>query len=377
MPPTPPLRDARAGDLRPADVGRHVRLAGWIAAKRDHGGVLFVDLRDPAGARPAGIAQLVCRPGHTAFGLLWAARVESVVSVGGTVRARPPDGVNPRLPSGEVEVDVEKAEVLSSAEVLPFPLDGEQELNEEGRLRYRYLDLRRPGMAARLAARAQLSAVVRSHLTSRGFLEVHTPVLTASSPEGARDFLVPSRLHPGEFYALPQAPQQFKQLLMVAGVERYFQIAPCFRDEASRADRSPGEFYQIDLEMAFATQEEVFVEVEALMVAAATINPAKKVDTPFPRLAYAEALDAYGTDKPDLRFGLPVTDVTEALGGSTELPLFRGAPEAGHSIRALRVPSGADQPRRWFDSFSEAARAAGAASAGAVSGGVTAGAASG
>ena len=352
-------RELRCGALRSGDAGRSVLLSGWIAAKRDHGGLLFVDLRDAGGAEPGGIVQVVAHPESPAFETLTGLRLESVVSVRGEVAPRPPETVNPKLATGEVEVVVQAVEVLSSADVLPFPVERDTEVGEEARLRYRYLDMRRGPLVERLAARARLATVVRQHLSSRGFLEVQTPILTASSPEGARDFLVPSRLYPGEFYALPQAPQQFKQLLMVGGVERYFQIAPCFRDEASRADRSPGEFYQIDLEMAFATQEDVFEEVELLMARVVAECSEKKAAGSFPKLAFADAVARYGTDKPDLRFGLEIEDVTSSLGGRTELPMFSEAPAKGHTIRALRAPGGASRPRRWFDEFAESARKAG------------------
>ena len=284
-------RTTRCGQLRPGDIGKQVRLAGWIAAKRDHGGLLFVDLRDPVGPEAdlpsdgqalnavqsagdehgylrgdhrARVVQVVSHPADAGFETLSHLRLESSVSVTGKVVARPPSTINPKLATGSVEVELESVEVLSSSDVLPFPIERDTEVGEEARLTYRYLDMRRGPLIERLAKRARFCQVVRAHLTERGFLEVQTPILTVSSPEGARDYLVPSRRYAGEFYALPQAPQQFKQLLMVGGVERYFQIAPCFRDEASRADRSPGEFYQIDLEMAFATQEDVFHEVELL-----------------------------------------------------------------------------------------------------------------
>ena len=347
-------RDHRAGALRAVDAGTMVRLAGWVAAKRDHGGLLFVDLRDAGGT-----VQLVVHPDDAAYATLEHLRVESVVSVTGEVVARSPETVNPRLATGEVEVRVAEVEVLSSADVLPFPVERDTDVGEEARLRYRYLDMRRGPLLQRLAQRARLAAIVRAHLAGRGFLEVQTPVLTASSPEGARDFLVPSSLYPGEFYALPQAPQQFKQLLMVGGVERYFQIAPCFRDEASRADRSPGEFYQIDLEMAFATQEDVFSEVEALMAAIVGGLTTKALTVPFPRLTWTESVDRYGTDKPDLRFGLEIADLTADLGGRTDLPMFVEAPAAGSVIRALRAPDAAAQPRKWFDTFADDARKAG------------------
>lgn len=365
MEPYPPLavnryRDHRCGELRSSDVGATVLLAGWIAAKRDHGGLLFVDLRDSGGVVPGGVVQLVAHPGEAAFEVLEGLRLESVVTVTGTVIARSPETVNPKLATGDVEVAVSSAEALSKAEVLPFPVERDSEVGEENRLRYRYLDLRRGPLSERIARRARLANLVRTHMSGRGFLEVQTPILTASSPEGARDFLVPSSQYPGEFYALPQAPQQFKQLLMVGGIDRYFQIAPCFRDEASRADRSPGEFYQIDLEMAFATQEDVFGEVELLMAAIVAGMSDKATSTPFPRLTFADAVDRFGTDKPDLRFGLELADLTSTLGGRTELPMFADAPAAGHVIRALRVPGGFDRSRKWFDGFGEDAKKAGA-----------------
>lgn len=364
MDSTPPLavnryRDHRCGDLRVDDVGSTVRLAGWIAAKRDHGGLLFVDLRDPAGMASGGVVQLVVHPDQPAFPVLEGLRLESVVSVTGQVIARSPETVNPRLDTGAIEVGVDAAEVLSSADILPFPVERDTEVGEENRLRYRYLDLRRGPLTERIVRRAQLAGLVRSHLAGQGFLEVQTPILTASSPEGARDFLVPSSQYPGEFYALPQAPQQFKQLLMVGGIERYFQIAPCFRDEASRADRSPGEFYQIDLEMAFATQEDVFHEVELLMTAIVAGMSDKSTSAPFPHLTFAEAVDRYGSDKPDMRFGLELADLTSELGGRTELPMFTDAPAAGNVIRALRVPGGSDRSRKWFDGFADDAKKAG------------------
>lgn len=367
--PPPPLtrplavnryRDTRAGALRPGDVGRTVRLAGWVAARRDHGGLVFIDLRDAGGTEPGGVVQLVSHPDRASLEVLSSLRLESVISVAGEVVARSEETVNPRLATGAVEVTVTDVEVLSGSDVLPFPVERDTEVGEEARLRYRYLDLRRGPVVERLASRARFAQLVRTHLAERGFLEVQTPILTASSPEGARDFLVPSRVHAGEFYALPQAPQQFKQLLMVSGVERYFQIAPCFRDEASRADRSPGEFYQIDLEMAFATQEDVFMEVEALMGRVVTELSTKETNTGWPHLVFADAIDRFGTDKPDLRFGLEIADLTKELGGRTELPMFTDAPGAGRIIRALRVPGAADRPRKWFDTFADAARKSGA-----------------
>jgi aspartyl-tRNA synthetase len=352
-------RDTRAGSLRTDDVGRTVRLAGWVAATRDHGGLLFVDLRDAGGGQPGGLVQLVAHPDVAAFEVLSQLRLESVISVTGEVVARTPATVNPKLATGEVEVIAREVDVLSESDVLPFPVERDTEVGEEARLRYRYLDMRRGPLMERLAARARLAQLVRTHLADRGFLEIQTPVLTASSPEGARDFLVPSRLYAGEFYALPQAPQQFKQLLMVGGVERYFQIAPCFRDEESRADRSPGEFYQIDLEMSFATQEDVFAEVELLMGRIVKECSTKQAAPSFPRIGFAEAIDRFGTDKPDLRFDLEIADVTSVVGGRTELPMFADAPEKGQVIRVLRAPGAAGRPRKWFDEFAESARKVG------------------
>ncbi len=353
-------RDLRAGSLRSDDVGSVVRLAGWVAAKRDHGGLLFVDLRDPGGVVAAGVVQLVVHPDRDCFATLNDLRVESTVSVVGEVTARPADKFNPKLATGQVEVVVHDAEVLASADVLPFPVERDTDVSEELRLRYRYLDMRRGPLVERLALRNRLAQVVRTHLGERGFLEVQTPILTASSPEGARDYLVPSRLYPGEFYALPQAPQQFKQLLMVGGVERYFQIAPCFRDEASRADRAPGDFYQIDLEMAYATQDDVFAEIELLFPRIVRELTSKRTEAPFRRLTYTEAIDRYGTDKPDLRFGMEIVDLSATLGGRTELPMFADAPSRGAAIRALVAPGGAGRPRRWFDDFAETAKRLGA-----------------
>ncbi|MDQ1419372.1 MAG: aspartyl-tRNA synthetase [Acidimicrobiaceae bacterium] len=364
-PSPPPLaqnayRAIRAGEVTEGHVGQRLRLAGWIGAKRDHGGLLFIDLRDAGG-----VLQLVSHPDRPGFDTLSRLRLESVISVEGEVVARDEKDFNPKLATGTIELAVDSIEVLSVADVLPFPIDPAAEISEEARLRFRYLDLRRGPVVARLQARARLAQLVRTHLAGRGFLEITTPILTASSPEGARDFLVPSRLYPGEFFALPQAPQQFKQLLMVGGVERYFQIAPCFRDEASRADRSPGEFYQIDLEMAFATQEDVFDEVEQLMAHVVTelpedgLAPVKRAKAPFPRLTYSDAVTRYGTDKPDLRFDLAIADLTATLGGATELPMFQLAHEKGHAIRALRIPGGGPRPRRWFDAFADAAAKSG------------------
>src|SRR5436853_2760822 len=292
-----PYRTHRCGDLRLSDVGGEVRLSGWVHRKRDHGQLLFIDLRDHYG-----VTQCVFTPNSEAFKTAEAVRVESVICVSGKVLARTAENINPALPTGEIEVVVERIELLSAAETLPFQVSGTQEIPEEQRLRYRFLDLRRDKIHANIVLRSKVIASIRRRMTEQGFNEFQTPILTSSSPEGARDYLVPSRIHQGKFYALPQAPQQFKQLLMVAGFDRYFQIAPCFRDEDARADRSPGEFYQLDVEMSFVTQDDVFGAIEPVLAGVFgefsgwTVSPA-----PFPRIKYDEAMAMYGSDKPDLR----------------------------------------------------------------------------
>src|SRR6266568_1439033 len=343
-------RTHTCGALRLADAGITARLSGWVHRKRDHGQLLFVDLRDHYG-----ITQCVIDVSSPLFSVADALRLESVVTLTGQVAARSPDTVNPKLDTGEVELVIAAIDTQSEAEPLPLPVNTEAEYPEDMRLAYRFLDLRRERMHANILLRSNVIASIRRRMIDQGFSEFQTPILTASSPEGARDFLVPSRRYPGQFYALPQAPQQFKQLLMVAGFDRYFQIAPCFRDEASRADRSPGEFYQIDLEMAFATQDDVFEEVEGLMVRIVKELTNKRTQAPFPHLTFADSLARYGTDKPDLRFDLAIADLTAALGGGTELPMFQHAPTNQHAIRALRVPQGAGRSRRWFDAFADAA----------------------
>src|ERR1700730_10858054 len=293
-----PYRSHTCGALRLADAGRPARLSGWVHRKRDHGQLLFVDLRDHLG-----VTQCVVDISSPMFAAADALRLESVVTVNGRVEARSSDTVNPRLPTGEIELVIGEIEVRSEAEPLPFPVNTEAEYPEDMRLAYRFLDLRRERTHANILLRSAVIASLRRRMIDQGFTEFQTPILTASSPEGARDFLVPSRLHPGTFYALPQAPQQFKQLLMVAGFDRYFQIAPCFRDEDSRADRSPGEFYQLDLEMSFATEEDVFSTMEPVMHGLFEEFADGKAVTPypFPRIPYREAIAKYGADKPDLR----------------------------------------------------------------------------
>ncbi|KAF0187370.1 MAG: aspartate--tRNA ligase [Hyphomonadaceae bacterium] len=300
------------GALRGSHVGQSVRLSGWIHRKRDHGGILFIDLRDHYG-----ISQLVILPSTPAHAILDALRAESVVRIDGEVVARTADTVNAALPTGEIEVRVTAAETLSEAHELPLPVFGEPDYPEETRLKYRFLDLRRETLHRHIMLRSKVIASLRNRMNAQGFTEFQTPILTASSPEGARDFLVPSRMHHGKFYALPQAPQQFKQLLMVAGFDRYFQIAPCFRDEDARADRSPGEFYQLDFEMSFVTQEDVFTAIEPVLAGVFDEfgNGKRATVGAFPRIKYADAIANYGSDKPDLRNPLVLQDVSAHFKG--------------------------------------------------------------
>ena len=351
-----PYRTHTCGALREADAGATVRLSGWVHRKRDHGGLLFIDLRDHYG-----ITQLVLDQGSEALAEAERVRPESVITVTGEVVLRSPDTVNRKLPTGAVEVRVREFVVQSPAEVLPIQVAGEAEFPEELRLRYRFLDLRRERIHRNIMLRSQVIASIRRRMIEAGFTEFQTPILTASSPEGARDFLVPARLHPGKFYALPQAPQQFKQLAMVAGFDRYFQIAPCFRDEASRADRSPGEFYQLDFEMSFVTQEDVFATIEPVLAGVfEEFGQGRSVTAPpFPRIPFDEAMVAFGTDKPDLRNPLRIKDVTEAFAGSG-FGLFARAIAAGAVVRAIPAPGAAKRPRSFFDRLNEWAREQGA-----------------
>ncbi|HSV04394.1 MAG TPA: aspartate--tRNA ligase, partial [Phenylobacterium sp.] len=305
-------RTHTCGELRAANTGDKVRLSGWIHRKRDHGGLIFIDLRDNYG-----LTQLVVSPSAPSFTTVDHLRAESVIRLDGEVVARSPETINPNLPTGEIEVRVKEVEVLSEANELPLPVFGEPDYPEEIRLKHRYLDLRRETLHRNILLRSQVINSIRRRMLEQGFYEFQTPILTASSPEGARDFLVPSRLHPGKFYALPQAPQQFKQLLMVAGFDRYFQIAPCFRDEDARADRSPGEFYQLDIEMSFVTQEDVFAAVEPVLRGVfEEFADGKPVTPKFPLIAYADAMRMYGSDKPDLRNPIRMADVSESFRGS-------------------------------------------------------------
>ena len=330
--------------LRPEHIGQPAKLAGWVHRKRDHGSLLFIDLRDHYG-----ITQCVFTPNSAAFAAAESVRLESVISVTGNVIERTAENVNPALPTGGVEVKVDGLEVLSTAELLPFQVAGTQDIPEEQRLRYRFLDLRREKIHANIILRSRVIASIRRRMQEQGFLEFQTPILTSSSPEGARDYLVPSRIHEGKFYALPQAPQQFKQLLMVAGFDRYFQIAPCFRDEDARADRSPGEFYQLDVELSFVTQDDVFGAIEPVLAGVFqefsdfTVTP-----PPFPRIAYDDAMAMYGSDKPDLRNPIKAADVTEIFRGS-EFAVFARAVEEGAVVRAIRAPGAGEKSRSFFD----------------------------
>ncbi|MDA7945954.1 MAG: aspartate--tRNA ligase [Hyphomicrobiaceae bacterium] len=299
-------------ELRKNDVGTQVRLSGWVHRVRDHGGLLFIDLRDHYG-----LTQCVIEPENAEFSKAEQLHAEWVIRVDGRVDARSDETVNPKLPTGEVEVRITSLEVLSAAEELPLPVFGEPHYPEDIRLKYRFLDLRREGLHARITRRGEIISSIRRRMIEAGFFEFQTPILTASSPEGARDFLVPSRLHPGKFYALPQAPQQFKQLVMIAGFDRYFQIAPCFRDEDARADRSPGEFYQLDVEMSFVTQEDVFNAVEPVLRGLfEEFADGMPVTPEFPRIPYKEAMRKYGSDKPDLRNPIELSNVSEHFRGS-------------------------------------------------------------
>ncbi|CAN5921261.1 aspartate--tRNA ligase [soil metagenome] len=354
MTPYGAMRTHGAGTLRASDDGTAVVLAGWVDRRRDHGGVAFLDLRDRTG-----VVQVVADPDSDAA--LQAAhdvRGEYVIAVRGTVRRRPEGMINDRLGTGEVEVTATSVEVLAPADTPPFPIDDRVEVDEAIRLRYRYLDLRRAPVARVLHLRSQTTAVIREVMETHGFIDVETPLLTRSTPEGARDFLVPSRMRPGEFYALPQSPQLFKQLLMVAGVERYYQIARCFRDEDFRADRQP-EFTQLDIEASFIDEEDIYALVEELLSTIWSRVLDVKVDTPFRRMPYAEAMARYGSDKPDLRFDMPLHDLRGVFAG-TEVGVFSGALDAGGTVVAVCLPGGGQLTRKQFDGWVDFARSRGA-----------------
>ncbi len=357
-------RSHTCAQLSAANVGESVRLSGWVHRKRDHGGVLFVDLRDHYG-----ITQIVADSDSPALPVLESLRVESVVTIDGKVKKRSDATINPNLATGEIEVFATGVTIQSVAQELPMPVAGEAEYPEEIRLRYRFLDLRRETLHANIMLRSAVIASVRRRMIEQGFTEFQTPILTASSPEGARDYLVPSRVHPGKFYALPQAPQMFKQLMMVAGFDRYFQIAPCFRDEDARADRSPGEFYQLDFEMSYVTQEDVFAAIEPVLHGVftefadwqgkgRTVSP-----LPFRRIPFRESMLKYGNDKPDLRNPILISDVSEHFVGSG-FGRFASIVEAGDVVRAIPAPGTAEKSRKFFDDMNAWAQSEGFAGLG-------------
>jgi len=351
-------RTHTCGQLRQSDVGKSVRLSGWVNRRRDHGGLIFIDLRDHYG-----ITQCVITPENAAFAAVDAARSEWVLTFTGKVVDRLEGTVNADLPTGAIELRIEAVTVQGRAQELPLPVFGDQEYPEDTRLTYRFLDLRRERLHRNIMLRANIITSLRRRMIEQGFTEFQTPILTASSPEGARDFLVPSRRYPGQFYALPQAPQQFKQLIMVAGFDRYFQIAPCFRDEDGRADRSPGEFYQLDLEMSFVTQDDVFNAVAPVLAGVFEEFANGKKVTPhdqFPRIPYAEAMLKYGTDKPDIRNPIEIVDVSSVFArDDVEFKAFKGK-----TVRAIPAPGAGPQPRSFFDKLNEWARGEGAAGLG-------------
>jgi aspartyl-tRNA synthetase len=349
-------RTHTCNDLNLSHIDKLVKLSGWVHRRRDHGNLLFIDLRDHYGLTQLVFGdhnqELVQEASHLRF--------ESVITIVGKVVARSSDTVNDSLPTGHIEIVVESYVLESTADTLPLMVNSEQPTPEDIRLTYRFLDLRRKNLHDNIILRSKVIAEIRRLMTAQGFNEFQTPILTSSSPEGARDFLVPSRLHPGKFYALPQAPQQFKQLLMVSGFDRYFQIAPCFRDEDARADRSPGEFYQLDIEMSFVTQDDVFAAIEPIMHSIFTTFSTKKVsDTPFPRIPYDVAMLKYGSDKPDLRNPIIITDVTDIFRDS-DFTIFRESIKKGSVIRAIRAPKASSEPRSFFDKMTEYAISEGA-----------------
>src|SRR6187399_1514924 len=337
-------RTHTCGALRDSDIGKDTRLSGWCHRIRDHGGLLFIDLRDHYG-----LTQVVADPDSPAFKIAETLRSEWVVRIDGKVRRRPDGTDNPELPTGAVEVYITEIEVLGPAGELPLPVFGDQEYPEETRLKYRFLDLRRDKLHQNIMTRGAVIDSIRKRMKEQGFFEFQTPILTASSPEGARDYLVPSRIHPGKFYALPQAPQQFKQLIMVSGFDRYFQIAPCFRDEDARADRSPGEFYQLDVEMSFVTQDDVFAAIEPVLAGTfREFSDWTVTDAPFPRITYDEAMTQYGSDKPDLRNPIKAADVSDLFRESS-FAVFAEVVAKGGVVRAIPAPGAADRSRSFFD----------------------------
>lgn len=355
------MRTHTCGQLRLADTNQIVELTGWVHRKRDHGGVIFIDLRDHYG-----ITQCVIHPEKSCFDAAEKLRNESIIKIKGTVVQRTMETLNLKMPTGEIESVVEAVEVLFDAPDMPLPINTDAPYSEEIRLKYRYLDLRRPKMHENIVLRSKIIQKLRDEMLNLGFLELQTPILTASSPEGARDFLVPSRVHPGKFYALPQAPQQFKQLYMTAGFDKYFQIAPCFRDEDARADRSPGEFYQLDIEMSFVEQEDVLQTVETVLHNTFHTFAQNKTITPlpFPRITYKDAMALYGTDKPDLRNPLRLQDATEVFENSGFSIFANAINNKGCVVTAIAVDNISDKPRSFFDSLNDWARSEGMAGLG-------------
>ena len=347
-------RTHNCNQLRLEDAGSKVSLAGWINRKRDHGNVLFVDLRDHYG-----VTQCVIEKTNTKLlNLVDSLRVETVIKIDGTVVKREPDTINKSLNTGTIEIAVDNVEVLSEAKELPMPVFGENEYPEEIRLKYRFLDIRREELHKNIVLRSSIISHIRKLMSDAGFLEMQTPILTASSPEGARDYLVPSRIHPGKFYALPQAPQQFKQLIMAGGFDKYFQIAPCFRDEDARADRSPGEFYQLDMEMAFVEQDDVFNAIEPILHSVfTTFSDFNVTETPFPRITYADAMSRYGTDKPDLRNPINISNLTKEFNDDkVEFSAFKKIIEEGGEVIGIPAPDSSQKPRSFFDNLNNWAR---------------------
>ena len=350
-------RTHNCSELSEKEIGKNVYLSGWLHRKRDHGNLLFIDLRDHYG-----MTQCVIENNNNFFPILEKSKPETVLKISGKVVKRSSGTENLDLKTGKIEISIEQVEILSDAKELPLPVFGEQDYPEEIRLKYRFLDLRREEMHKNIILRSQVISFIRSEMLKLGFLEYQTPILTSSSPEGARDFLVPSRLNPGKFYALPQAPQQFKQLIMVSGFDKYFQIAPCFRDEDARADRSPGEFYQLDLEMSFVEQEDVFNVVEKLMVNLFKNFSSKKIQNEkFPRIPYREAMEKYGTDKPDLRNPLIIQDLTELFKREdVKFDIFKKLVKTGSIVRAIITKNTKDKPRSFFDNIDKWAKEQGA-----------------
>src|SRR2546423_4102899 len=350
-------RTHTCGDLNKDAIGQQVTLAGWVNRRRDHGGLVFIDLRDRYG-----ITQVICDPERSAEAHRVASelRSEYVVQVTGTVVRRLPGTENPHLRTGAIEVAADQIEILSPARTAPFPINTEAaQVDESLRLKYRYLDLRRPKMRDNIILRHRIVKAIRDYLDERSFLEIETPILMKSTPEGARDYLVPSRLYPGEFYALPQSPQQLKQLLMVAGMDRYFQIARCFRDEDQRSDRQP-EFTQLDLEMSFVSEEDVMSLIEELLVFLIETTTNKRIkQRPFPRLSYADVMDRYGTDHPDLRFDLPLLEISD-LAAAGYFGVLQNVPAAGGMVKGIRVPGAAGYSRKEIEELTEFARVLGA-----------------